>query len=95
MLAQLHITLSYVFKFFPFKSEEFGMHETVVEPPSFADFKWDREADQLVSGDGTALSVLKIPPELGSMQPKTLWFPEDEEEEEGHNRAEEEGGKLT
>jgi hypothetical protein len=61
--------------------------ETVVESPSFAGFKWDRETDQLVSGDGVALSVSEILPELGSMQPKTPLFLEDEDEEE------EEGGK--
>jgi hypothetical protein len=95
MLDQLHTILSHVFEFFPFKPEEFDMHETVVKPPSLAECKWDREADQLVSDDGTALSVPEILPELGSMPPKTPWLPEDEEEDEGHTGAEEEGGKLA
>jgi hypothetical protein len=87
MLNQLHTTLSYVSEFFPFKPEEFGVHTTAVEPPSFVGFKWDREADQLVSEEGTALSVPEILPELGSMQPSTPWFL-DEDEEDGEKKAE-------
>jgi septal ring factor EnvC (AmiA/AmiB activator) len=39
MLDQLHTTLSYISELFPFKPEEFGVTETVVEPPSFTGFK--------------------------------------------------------
>jgi hypothetical protein len=82
MFDQLHMTLSYVSEFFPFKPKEFGVHVTVVEPPSFAGFRWDQEVDQLVFEEGTALSVSEILPELGNMQPKTPWFSDEEEEEE-------------
>jgi hypothetical protein len=67
MLDQLHTTLSYISELFPFKPEEFGVTETVVEPPSFTGFKWDRETDQLISEDRVALFVPEIVPELGSM----------------------------
>jgi hypothetical protein len=45
MLDQLYTILSYISEFFPFKLEEFGVQEMVVEPPSFVGFKWDQEAD--------------------------------------------------
>jgi hypothetical protein len=97
MLDQLHTTISYISELFSFKPEEFGVTETMMEPPSFTGFKWNRETGQLISGDGVALSVSEIHLELGSMQPKTPWFPEDEaeEEEEGAQEADVEEGQQA
>jgi hypothetical protein len=71
MLDQLHTTVSYISEYFPFEPEEFGVQATTVEPPSLAGYTWNRKADQLVSAEGTTLSVPEILPELRNMQPKT------------------------
>jgi hypothetical protein len=72
MLNQLHTILSYVSEYFPFKLEEFRVHAITVEPPSLGGFNWDREADRLVSDEGTILSVPEILSELCKMQLNTL-----------------------
>jgi hypothetical protein len=78
VLDQFHTTVSYIFEYFPFELEEFGVQAMTVEPPSLVGCTWNREASQLVSAEGIILSVPEILSELGNMQPKTPWFPDDE-----------------